>query len=452
MLAGGFDIDRIPQASAAPAPSGVMFDVLAAAPWQASGVRLQNGESVRITYVGGQWRAAGGPENNSDPLGSRPGDDRVADPECRFPMPQRASGANALIARIGEDGAPFNPFKTTRTGAGMLYLRLNDCDKYLSDNVGRVRVSIQVGAIARPRPEIATRLPDESQLQRRDLVTPPVAPPLPLELKRRQMPVPAPGEEVEVAQQTQQAAPPVPPPPPLRGQGAPPPIPLREAPVPARPAPGAAPPAPATEVAVPESRAPDAGELADQLASELAKGNIVFNPPSQMRTGWNEQVTVRVSRESVLPAEALSGLLGRGAPQRAQLLTGAFMRVELFGDEGFKITPRGDADQAVPPTGFAEWLFDVLPVSGGERMLTLRVAARYKLPSGEEVRYLPVFTRNISVEVDYWWQTQQFVAANWQYFLSGGGVLVMAVGGYFGKRWVERGGEKTVRRRRRSRA
>jgi len=446
----------------------------------------------------------------------------VADPECRFAMPQRASGANALIARIGEDGAPFNPFKTTGTGTGMLYLRLNDCDKYLSDNVGRVTVRIQIVAIppppviatARPpldaivrpqpgvprpppaialeRPPVTARPIPDTSVRERELAPPPPPPPPPPRAEADRalgsnfgQPTLAERQRLaEVARRPQVAEPPqviaAPPapaaPPPTAepprtpsapdgigsfgtsGSGGGPPPPRIAPPAVERAAPPrAARAAPPSSAALPQIAAgaapPDAGQLADELASQLAKGNVVFNPPSQMRMGRNETVTVRISRESVLPAEALSGLPGRGAAQTAEILTGAFMRVELFADNGFEIKARGTADQAVPPSGFAEWLFDVLPVSGGQRTLTLRVAARYKLPSGEEIRYLPVLTRDIAVEVDYWWQTRQLVSNNWQYFLSGWSVVLLGVGGYFGKRFIERDDKKDDRpRRKRARA
>lgn len=54
------------------------------------------------------------------------------------------AGNQALIAKIGENGEPFNPFKKIRMGEGILYLRLNDCDKYLGDNSGSVTVRIQL--------------------------------------------------------------------------------------------------------------------------------------------------------------------------------------------------------------------------------------------------------------------------------------------------------------------
>jgi len=168
-----------------------------------------------------------------------------------------------------------------------------------------------------------------------------------------------------------------------------------------------------------------------------------------MRVGRGETVTVRISRQA-LQAAIYTGLQGRGVPQTEQLVTGAFMRVNLFGS-GFTVTARSNSDQFVPATGFAEWLFDVLPVSGGEQTLTLQVAVRYKLPGGEEVTYQPVLTRDIAVEVDYWWQLSQFVSDNWQYFASGAGGLVLAVGGFFGKRWFDARDKKSgVPRRKRS--
>jgi hypothetical protein len=129
-----------------PLPPPAMFEVHASDAWQTSGVQVKNGEFVKITYIKGVWRT----QNNvpfTNPLGLatlRPEEDIVQDPECHFPIPVSISGINALIAKIG-DGQAFNPFKTTKEGEGMLYLRLNDCDKYLGDNAGSVTVNIRVG-------------------------------------------------------------------------------------------------------------------------------------------------------------------------------------------------------------------------------------------------------------------------------------------------------------------
>ena len=121
----------------------VTVEVYANQSWQASGVYVKSSDSVQITYITGQWRVRPDFEF-TDPLGSHPGDDLITDPECHFPMLPSVAGDQALIAKIGENGEPFNPFKRIRVAEGMLYLRVNDCDKYLYDNSGSVTVRIQL--------------------------------------------------------------------------------------------------------------------------------------------------------------------------------------------------------------------------------------------------------------------------------------------------------------------
>jgi hypothetical protein len=128
--------------SPSPTPVPITFEVFANQSWQSSGVYVKNGDSIQITYLTGQWRVSGN-FAFSDPLGSIPGSDQVLDPECHFPMLPSVAGDQALVAKIGENGEPFNPFKRIRVGEGMLYLGINDCDKYLSDNSGSVTVRIQ---------------------------------------------------------------------------------------------------------------------------------------------------------------------------------------------------------------------------------------------------------------------------------------------------------------------
>jgi len=126
-----------------PTSPPALVEVFANQSWQASGVNVKNGDSIQITYITGLWNVRPDFEL-TDPFGSRPGDDVTTDPECHFPMLPSAAGHQALVAKIGENGEPFNPFKRMRVGEGMLYLRVNDCDKYLYDNSGSVTVRIQL--------------------------------------------------------------------------------------------------------------------------------------------------------------------------------------------------------------------------------------------------------------------------------------------------------------------
>jgi hypothetical protein len=130
-------------------------------------------------------------------------------------------------------------------------------------------------------------------------------------------------------------------------------------------------------------------------------------------------------------------LQGRGVPQVEQIEVGTFMRVRLFGS-GFEVMTKSDENQAVPEDHFAEWLFDVLPLEAGPEKLELQVAVRFKLPKSEEVTELPVLSREISVQVNYWWDIQRFLSKNWKWFFSGIGAVVVGVVGYLGKRWIER--------------
>ena len=126
-----------------PTSTPTIFVVFAKERWQPTGVQVRNGNIIQITYITGLWsvRTVYTPTH---PKGLLPADDQVDDPECIFQMLRSDVGDNALIAKIGENGEPFNPFQNTRTGEGMLYLRLNDCDKYLDDNYGSVTIQIQL--------------------------------------------------------------------------------------------------------------------------------------------------------------------------------------------------------------------------------------------------------------------------------------------------------------------
>jgi hypothetical protein len=114
--------------------------------WQGSALSLGPDDDVQIDYAEGEW--AGNKQDKprmpvtTGPKGSG----------C-FPAPFAPSGA--LIARIG-NGRPFLVGESSgrMSGRGEVFLRMNDCDQWLSDNSGSVRVNIYLyRAVTLPNPD-----------------------------------------------------------------------------------------------------------------------------------------------------------------------------------------------------------------------------------------------------------------------------------------------------------
>jgi len=124
------------------ASSSTKFEVFANLSWQDTGVQINSGDRLRIIWDGkSKWRGVN-TGDFSDPLGG------YIDPNSNYAcpplMPADQAGWNALVAKIGENGTPTNPFKLIPSGNGTLYLAMNDCDKQRYDNEGSVIVTIEV--------------------------------------------------------------------------------------------------------------------------------------------------------------------------------------------------------------------------------------------------------------------------------------------------------------------
>jgi len=124
------------------ASSSTQFEVFANLSWQDTGIQINSGDRLRIIWDGkSKWRGVNSGDF-SDPLGG------YIDPNsnyaCTSLMPANQAGWNALVAKIGENGTPTNPFKLIPSGNGTLYLAMNDCDKQRYDNEGSVIVTIEV--------------------------------------------------------------------------------------------------------------------------------------------------------------------------------------------------------------------------------------------------------------------------------------------------------------------
>lgn len=116
-------------------------DVDARLGWQDTGINVQAGEMLEISYQAGQWRN----RSDIDLLAPNGGITEICDHiGCREPL--RAFPQGGMVGQIGE-GAVFSVGDYTRlyidTG-GRLRLRINDLDEGLWDNTGNVLMQVQL--------------------------------------------------------------------------------------------------------------------------------------------------------------------------------------------------------------------------------------------------------------------------------------------------------------------
>ncbi len=113
------------------------FTAMSQKGWQDTGITVANGDHVYIEYDSGKWKTS----SNSAWVDAKGEKNNWAG----APLP--SSPASCLLGRIGVD-QPFmvgNLFETKEAGrAGKLYLRINDSDEYLYDNVGSLKILIVV--------------------------------------------------------------------------------------------------------------------------------------------------------------------------------------------------------------------------------------------------------------------------------------------------------------------
>lgn len=169
-------------------------------------------------------------------------------------------------------------------------------------------------------------------------------------------------------------------------------------------------PAPTTE---PESVT--LARLVQETLAGMEVGQILYNPPTEMRVGEAERVEVRIGPEEV--AGFTEGLEGGGEPIVESLPISTFMKVRLSG-ESFTITPLTSEEQVVIPGDFSEWIWEVTPQRAGEHRLYVTVTARVKLAGyGEEQKDLEVIERTVQVQVDPGSALLDFVERNGEWLV-----------------------------------
>jgi hypothetical protein len=131
----------VPSPSALPATatqSALLTEIESNQGWQDTGVELMQGGSFHIEYVSGTWTYWPG---TIVPLDAN-GDNYICSAAfCCEPLPHGRKGA--LIGKIGEDVFFVgNGGTLTANASGNLFLRINDCDTALVENVGSVKMRI----------------------------------------------------------------------------------------------------------------------------------------------------------------------------------------------------------------------------------------------------------------------------------------------------------------------
>jgi len=141
-------------------PESTIVEVQANSDWQDTGVNVQIGEPVAITYVSGLWC----PWSSFclDGRGCVDVDPNVCSPDPNQPSNIFSFAHAGLIGRIG-DGTPFavgNGVTFQANQAGNIYLRIND--RSIQDNSGALTVRLELGniqpsqsgAVAQPTPAV----------------------------------------------------------------------------------------------------------------------------------------------------------------------------------------------------------------------------------------------------------------------------------------------------------
>jgi hypothetical protein len=180
-------------------------------------------------------------------------------------------------------------------------------------------------------------------------------------------------------------------------------------------------------------------DFLDEEMRDLEKGFIGFDAPPEMTQGRQGKVSVVITRN--LNQDVLNLLKDHmqdqlpSTVQVQEIQVAPFMTAQLHGadDTTFKIIPLTQDKQAVAAEGYTSWAWSVTPLKSGPQILYLSVGARFKLPNrDEETRFIPLYEKEVTVQVDRIYETKQFLSGNWQWLTA---TLLIPLGGFIWHNW-----------------
>jgi hypothetical protein len=153
-------------------------------------------------------------------------------------------------------------------------------------------------------------------------------------------------------------------------------------------------------------------------------GILVFNNPSPMKADRSGQVEALLSLKEDAE-DLIRALTVRGASETAQIEISDRMRATLRGAQ-FKVVPLSPEVSAISEWRRTTWKWDVTPTKSGTHPLTLTVSAVVKIGGVDTDVGPDIFTKDISVEVDFVDEIRSTLKSNAQWLW--GSIIVPIAG------------------------
>jgi hypothetical protein len=180
-----------------------------------------------------------------------------------------------------------------------------------------------------------------------------------------------------------------------------------------------------------EETLPISNELSriiERKLKELAPGQILFNPPREMKVGRSERVNASISGNLIENLQA--GLEKDVLPEGEKIRLGQAVSLQLSG-YNFKVESLNQAQHPSWSDG-AKWNWEVTPEKSGLHSLLLTATVRIGVVNNqaEEEKAYPLYVRAISVKYNPVYSSSRLFKNQW-YWIVGAliilGVIVLTV-------------------------
>lgn len=148
---------------------------------------------------------------------------------------------------------------------------------------------------------------------------------------------------------------------------------------------------------------------------KLSLGQILFNPPNEMKVGQSDRIEVRISQN--LKIDIHNNLKGKGLPEIFINKVSPFMKVRLSGND-FDIITLHEEGQIVSKDDYTEWAWDVMPLKAGIKALHLLISVRIQMSLREEKKDFPIIDKDVKVNVNPIYTTKRFIKNNWKWIAT----------------------------------
>ncbi len=162
-----------------------------------------------------------------------------------------------------------------------------------------------------------------------------------------------------------------------------------------------------------------------QISKEYSNGLIAYKVPKEMQVGYSYLIKIRITKENnttlLIVGDRKIPIAdeGNSVVNIEDISISPVMSATLYTTKGsFKVDTLSTEYQNISKKGYTEWVWNIVPLKGGNNLIKLSVKIRVKEDAETYFKDITVFDKKILIKSNIKFSIITWLSTYWQYLLT----------------------------------